>query len=249
MKLNHKVQGQGQPIILLHGVFGSLDNLNSLAKDLALSYQTIQVDLRNHGLSPWSDVMDYDAMAADIASLCHDLQLHDVIVIGHSMGGKVAMKFAAMYPQIVCKVAVIDIAPVTYQHQNNAAVIQAISAVAQQNLVDKKQVAIALRNQGLHEPVVQFLMKSFKHPHWLFNFDVIAQNYNQIMAWQPAAPCLKPALFICGQCSDYVTDTEKQAITQQFPHAKIETIAGAGHNVHAEKTGDVLTQLHNWLAN
>ena len=88
MKLNYKLQGNKQPILLMHGLFGSLDNLNMLAKDLVANYQTIQVDLRNHGQSPWSNIMNYQAMAEDIVELCHDLQLQNLILIGHSMGGK-----------------------------------------------------------------------------------------------------------------------------------------------------------------
>ena len=92
MKLNYKLQGNKQPILLMHGLFGSLDNLNMLAKDLVANYQTIQVDLRNHGQSPWSNIMNYQAMAEDIAELCHDLQLQNLILIGHSMGGKVVLR-------------------------------------------------------------------------------------------------------------------------------------------------------------
>ena len=247
MKLNYKLQGNKQPILLMHGLFGSLDNLNMLAKDLVANYQTIQVDLRNHGQSPWSNIMKYQAMAEDIVELCHDLQLQNLILIGHSMGGKVALQLSQLIPQQIAKICVIDIAPVKYTQTINTPVIKALAQCIVQQLVDRKQIAEVMRQHGLNEPTILFLLKSFKHERWLFNADVIINQYDNICDWQIISACDIPTLFIRGGNSNYITDKDYPAIFSQFPNAQIETVAGADHNVHAEKTQEVLHLLHSWL--
>ncbi len=248
MKLNYKLQGNKQPILLMHGLFGSLDNLNMLAKDLVANYQTIQVDLRNHGQSPWSNIMNYQAMAEDIVELCHDLQLQNLILIGHSMGGKVALQLSQLIPKQIAKICVIDIAPVKYTQTINTPVIKALAQCIVQQLVDRKQIAEVMRQHGLSEPTILFLLKSFKHERWLFNADVIINQYDNICDWQTISACDIPTLFIRGVNSNYITDKDYPAIFSQFPNAQIETVAGAGHNVHAEKTEQVLQLLYPWLA-
>lgn len=247
MKLNYKLQGDGQPILFMHGVFGSLDNLNMLARDLISNYLTIQVDMRNHGHSPWSNVMNFSVMATDIAELCYDLQLKDVIVIGHSMGGKVAMQLTQVIPNLVKKIVVIDIAPVKYSDSLNNDVLSALSLCISQKINEKKQIIDIMKNEGLQDATIQFLLKSFKNEHWLFNADVIIKQYHHLCDWQKILPWSQPTLFIRGGNSAYVAKTYFNEILAQFPNAKIETIEGAGHNVHAEKTGQVLQLLHTWL--
>ncbi|OCG09103.1 hypothetical protein A9G13_03360 [Gilliamella sp. wkB178] len=249
MKLNYKLQGSGSAIVFLHGVFGSLDNLNMLAKDLQSNYQTIQVDMRNHGLSPWSDEMTLPSMADDIAELCHDLCLQNVIFIGHSMGGKVALQLTQVIPDVIKQIVAIDIAPVKYPVSSNALVLKALAQCLAQNITDKKQIIDLMTVTGLTEPTIMFLLKSFKNGHWLFNADVIVKQYANLCDWQWISPWAKPTLFIKGGNSDYISEADYKEILQQFPQAKIETVAGAGHNVHAEKTIQVLQILHHFLNN
>ena len=250
MKLNYKLQGIGQPIVFLHGVFGSLDNLNMLAKDLVSDYQTIQVDLRNHGQSPWSDQINYPAMAQDVADLCHELQLKDIILIGHSMGGKVAMQLSQVIPQLIQKIVVIDIAPVKYSSSPNAIILRTLMYCLNNQITDRKQIMAVMQEAGLSEATCLFLLKSYKKQHWLFNLQVINDQYANICDWQTipsSSPCLKSILFIRGGNSVYLADKYQNTIYAQFPNAKIVTIEGAGHNVHAEKTQQVLQLLHDWL--
>lgn len=250
MKLNYKLQGIGQPIVFLHGVFGSLDNLNMLAKDLVSDFQTIQVDLRNHGQSPWSDQINYPAMAQDVADLCHELQLKDIILIGHSMGGKVAMQLSQVIPQLIQKIVVIDIAPVKYSSSPNAIILRTLMYCLNNQITDRKQIMAVMQEAGLSEATCLFLLKSYKNQHWLFNLPTINDQYANICDWQTipsASPCLKPILFIRGGNSVYLADKYQDTIYAQFPNAKIVTIEGAGHNVHAEKTQQVLQLLHDWL--
>ena len=250
MKLNYKLQGIGQPIVFLHGVFGSLDNLNMLAKDLVSDFQTIQVDLRNHGQSPWSDQINYPAMAQDVADLCHELQLKDIILIGHSMGGKVAMQLSQVIPQLIQKIVVIDIAPVKYSSSPNAIILRTLMYCLNNQITDRKQIMAVMQEAGLSEATCLFLLKSYKNQHWLFNLQIINDQYANICDWQTIpsnSPCLKPILFIRGGNSVYLADKYQDTIYAQFPNAKIVTIEGAGHNVHAEKTQQVLQLLHDWL--
>ena len=250
MKLNYKLQGIGQPIVFLHGVFGSLDNLNMLAKDLVSDFQTIQVDLRNHGQSPWSDQINYPAMAQDVADLCYELQLKDIILIGHSMGGKVAMQLSQVIPQLIQKIVVIDIAPVKYSSSPNAIILRTLMYCLNNQITDRKQIMAVMQEAGLSEATCLFLLKSYKKQHWLFNLQVINDQYANICDWQTIpsnSPCLKPILFIRGGNSVYLADKYQDTIYAQFPNAKIVTIEGAGHNVHAEKTQQVLQLLHDWL--
>jgi esterase len=247
MKLNYKIQGNNQPILLMHGLFGSLDNLNMLAKDLSINYRTIQVDLRNHGKSPWSNMMNYQAMAEDVAELCHDLQLQNIILIGHSMGGKVALQLSQLIPQQIAKTCVIDIAPVQYDETDNTPVLKALAQCVNQQLTDKKKISEVMQQHGLTAPTILFLLKSFKHEHWLFNAEVIINQYENICDWHIISPCDMPALFIRGGNSNYITNNDYQAIFSQFPNAQIKIVEGAGHNVHAEKTQQVLQLLHTWL--
>lgn len=250
MKLNYKLQGIGQPIVFLHGVFGSLDNLNMLAKDLVSDYQTIQVDLRNHGQSPWSDQINYPAMAQDVADLCHELQLKDIILIGHSMGGKVAMQLSQVIPQLIQKIVVIDIAPVKYSSSPNAIILRTLMYCLNNQITDRKQIMAVMQEAGLSEATCLFLLKSYKNQHWLFNLQILNDQYANICDWQTipsSSTCLKPILFIRGGNSVYLADKYQDTIYAQFPNAKIVTIEGAGHNVHAEKTQQVLQLIHDWL--
>jgi esterase len=249
MKLNYKLQGDGQPIVFLHGVFGSLDNLNMLAKDFVQHYQTIQVDLRNHGNSPWSDQISYQAMAEDVAELCHDLRLNDVILIGHSMGGKVALQLSQVISDTIQKIVAIDIAPIKYHRSANATILRVLVYCLKNHVTDKKQIMNLMEQAGINMPTILFLLKSFKNEKWSFNIQAINDQYGHICDWQTIPPWLKPTLFIRGGNSSYIVDEFYPAIFSQFPDSKIELIEGAGHNVHAEKTQPVLKILHSWLGN
>lgn len=247
MKLHYKQQGIGKPILFLHGVLGSLDNFNSLANSLAKQYQTIQIDLRNHGLSPWANDMNYSLMVADIIELCDHLHLTDVIVIGHSMGGKLAMQLTQAVPDLIHHIVVLDIAPVKYENDANLAVFKTLAYCIEHKITDKNQLAKQMEDKGLPKTTIQFLLKSFKQNQWLFNFTAINAHYAKICDWETREPWLKPILFIRGGKSDYMIDAYHTETLQQFPYLQIQTIEEAGHNVHAEKPNEVLHLLHDWL--
>lgn len=247
MKLNYKSTGSGLPIVLLHGLFGSLDNLSSLAKPLAESYQVIQVDLRNHGLSPWSDEMNYTLMAQDLVELFDDLQLKDITVIGHSMGGKTAMKLTEIAPDYLEQLIVLDIAPVSYSLIGHKSVFIALQQAIDSQAKDRKTLT-EIMQPLLPIATIQFLLKSYKNEQWQFNFTSIYHNYPRIAGWPPIIPWHKPTLFIRGANSDYISEQYMSEINQQFPLAKVQTVEQAGHNVHVEQPQQVLQLITSWLS-
>ena len=251
MKLNYKIQGSGQPVILLHGLFGSMDNLGVIGRALMDDFQVIQVDLRNHGFSPWSDDMNYILMAQDIQSLITLLSLQNVIIIGHSMGGKVAMRLTELLPDRIKVLIVLDIAPVSYTSDSHRQVFQAINACTsyvdgKQQPNDRKSVQ-AIMSHYLNFSTIQFLLKSYKSEHWLFNFQAIEQHYGDICSWQQITPYYHSTLFIRGGNSNYIQSDYYTDILNQFPYSVIETIEGAGHNVHNEKPEQVISLIKQWI--
>ncbi|PPA29855.1 alpha/beta hydrolase [Aeromonas jandaei] len=238
--MNFKEQGQGPAVILIHGLFGSLDNLGLLARALGEHYRVISVDLRNHGVSFRSDDMSYPAQAADILALMDHLGLDQAAIVGHSMGGKVGMQLAKLAPARVSRLVVADMAPVAYphsRHQNVFAGLNATLATLPQSRSDAERIlAEHIEIAGVR----QFLLKSFAKGEdgwqWRFNVPALEENYANIMGWPEDERCFEgPVLFIKGGDSDYMQPQYSEAALAQFPAAKVRVIAGTGHWLHAEK--------------
>ncbi|WP_321148980.1 alpha/beta fold hydrolase [Aeromonas jandaei] len=238
--MNFKEQGQGPAVILIHGLFGSLDNLGLLARALGEHYRVISVDLRNHGTSFRSDDMSYPAQAADILALMDHLGLDQAAIVGHSMGGKVGMQLAKLAPARVSKLVVADMAPVAYphsRHQNVFAGLNATLATLPQSRSDAERIlAEHIEIAGVR----QFLLKSFAKGEdgwqWRFNVPALEENYANIMGWPEDEHRFEgPVLFIKGGDSDYMQPQYSEAALAQFPAAKVRVIAGTGHWLHAEK--------------
>lgn len=241
-------QENALPIVLLHGLFGSMDNLNMLARSLQASHPIIQVDLRNHGLSPHTTEMDYPVMAADVLALLDKLKLPQVVMIGHSMGGKTAMAFSAIAPERLAKLIVIDIAPVSYSTRDNEKLFTALQAVIDAGINtrhDAKKILAAHINQ---ENIITFLLKSFRDGTWQFNLSALQQHYPEISGWREIPAWPHPTLFIKGALSTYIQEMHHTAIMHQFPRANVHEINGSGHWVHAEKSDAVLHAIGDFLA-
>lgn len=238
--LNFKVQGQGAPVVLIHGLFGSLDNLGLLARPLSEQYQVISLDLRNHGASFHSDEMSYPQQAADVLALLDHLGLDKVALVGHSMGGKVAMQLAKQSPERVSKLVVADIAPVAYPHARHKNVFAGLNATLA-NPPQSRAEAEAVLARHIEIPGVrQFLLKSFARSEsgwgWRFNVPALEHNYANIMGWpDPQTAFEGSTLFIKGGDSDYVLPQYTETVMAQFPAARARVIAGTGHWLHAEK--------------
>ncbi|MEO3989514.1 esterase [Pseudocitrobacter cyperus] len=253
MKLNTRTQSaqnqhNNSPILLVHGLFGSLDNLGVLARDLVADHDILQVDMRNHGLSPRSDEMNYPAMAQDLLDTLDAHHIEKATVIGHSMGGKAVMALTALAPERIARLVAIDIAPVDYHVRRHDEIFAAINAVTQAGVATRQQAAALMREHLAEEGVIQFLLKSFVDGAWRFNVPVLWDQYPHIVGWEPIPAWDHPALFIPGGNSPYVTEDYRDALLSQFPQARAHVIAGAGHWVHAEKPDAVLRAIRRYLA-
>ncbi|MFV4758274.1 esterase [Citrobacter freundii] len=253
MKLNIRAQSaqnlhNNSPIVLVHGLFGSLDNLGILARDLVADHDIIQVDMRNHGLSPRSPEMNYPAMAQDLLDTLDDRQIEKAIFIGHSMGGKAVMALTALAPERVERLVAIDIAPVDYHVRRHDEIFAAINAVTDAQASSRQQAASVMRQHLQEEGVIQFLLKSFVDGEWRFNVPVLWDQYPHIVGWETIPAWEHPALFIPGGNSPYVTEAYREQLLAQFPQARAHVIAGAGHWVHAEKPEAVLRAIRRYLS-
>lgn len=252
MKLNTRAQSaqspnNNSPIVLVHGLFGSLDNLGILARDLVADHDILQVDMRNHGLSGRSPDMTYAAMAQDLLDTLDEHQLEKVTLVGHSMGGKAVMALTALAPERIAGLVVVDVAPVDYDVRRHDEIFAAINAVTESGVSTRQQAAAVMREHLDEEGVVQFLLKSFVDGQWRFNVPVLWDQYAHIVGWQPVPAWQHPALFITGGNSPYVTEAYRDALLAQFPQARAHVIAGAGHWVHAEKPEAVLRAIRRYL--
>ena len=239
--LHHRFQGQGPSLIMLHGLFGSMDNLTPVARRLAERRRILSVDLRNHGRSFHGDKMDYGTMAVDVIRLMDHLSIDQSVVLGHSMGGKTAMQMALDYPERVTALIVGDIAPVTYPPLHTS-VIQAISHYQPERGLSRGAVDQQLASD-IHMPEVrQLLIKGMMRDQqgrfvWRMNVDAMVANYDQIRS-QPEGKGKvfhRPVLFIKGGDSDYLLPKHREVIAPLFPNASVKVVPGVGHWLHAEK--------------
>ncbi len=251
MKLYHRENGQGQPIILLHGIFGSSDNWLTQARLLSANYHTYALDLRNHGQSPHDDDFNYTVMAADLLEFMETHSLKDPVLIGHSMGGKVVMNFALAYPDKLQKLVVVDIAPKPYNLENYV-ILDGLKAIPIDTLTSRNEADEVLAGFVADADVRQFLLKNLQRKPaggftWKLNLPVITNNIQNIgLDLQFNGKFEKPSLFVRGSRSDYVKDQDMDRIRKIFPLAELETL-DTGHWVPAEKPQEFVTVVTRWL--
>jgi len=255
MKLNYKQYGTGEPVLILHGLMGSLDNWQTIAKKLAENeFAVYTIDLRNHGKSPHSIEFSYELMCEDLLDFFKEHGIERASIIGHSMGGKVAMKFALTHPNFIQKLIVVDIAPVSYPDKHNI-VFQALNHASAASAVSREEVLGKLRDVLDEESTIQFLMKNLQRSlhnsgafEWKFNLPVLQQAYNLISKFDAGNLVFNgPALFIKGNRSDYISDEMFKASLVIFPNAKLVEINNSGHWVHAENPGDFVLATVDFL--
>ncbi len=238
--LHYKVTGEGPTVVLLHGLFGSLENLGMVARELSKSFRVISIDLPDHGQSYHTDSFSYDNYASIVQSTLQSLNIDSYDLLGHSMGGKVAMKMALSKPNNVRKLIVADIAPVAYEHRHQN-VLKALNSIDLKTLESRQQADKIISNLIEEAGVRQFILKSLIQAaggewSWKFNVDLITRDYSKIsQGIDFAEPFSGEALFIKGSSSDYLTIDHQQAVSTRFPNSKVKIIQGAGHWLHAEK--------------
>lgn len=247
MKLDYRILGEGKPMMILHGLFGFSDNWQTHAKKLADYYQVILVDLRNHGRSEWSDEFSYELMADDIYELAKDLQLSEFILVGHSMGGKVAMRFAQKHEEMLEKLVVVDIGikkyPMHHEH-----IIAGIHAVKLDGVASRREAEDQLSKYIDSYGIKQFLLKNLYWLDkgklaWRMNVNVLEREMEDILSALPVTEVMTPTLFIRGELSNYILDEDIEEIEELFPDSELVTIAGAGHWVHAEAPDEFVEAL------
>lgn len=239
MILHTDITGQGEPLVLIHGLFGSYENLGVIARSLQDKFQIINLDLRNHGRSPHSEQMNYPLMAADVLETLDALGLNQVSVLGHSMGGKVAMQLALQAPERVKKLILADISPVVNEPRH-AGILRAMQQIDLTTLQDRReadqQLSATVTELGVRQFLLKNLVKEGNKFSWRLNLPALVANYPQILAAPQAnGPYPGPVLFIKGGDSDYLLPSHQSTIQQLFPHAKAKVIQGTGHWLHAEK--------------
>lgn len=252
MKLAYREYGEGQPLVILHGLFGQSDNWNTLARQFGeKGLRVFAVDQRNHGLSPHSDNFTFSAMADDLAEFISFHKLVNPILMGHSMGGKTVLLFQKQYGGIASKLIIADISPRAYKphHQD---VIEALEAV-DLSVVKTRREAEEILTRKISEPGTrEFLLKNLywkeqQQLDWRFNLNVIARNYNNITSEVPFYTAELPVLVVRGENSAYVNDTDVADFKKRFSPCVVATIKGAGHWVHAEKPGPFFETVWSFI--
>ncbi|ALH96118.1 alpha/beta fold hydrolase [Acinetobacter equi] len=234
-------------LIFIHGLFGSLSNLGMLAREFSKTHNTLQVDVRNHGKSGHLSEMNYTEMAQDVLDTLKHLNIDQFILVGHSMGGKIAMKLADLENQRIQKLIVLDISPFTYLESHHTHIFKALFAVKNANINSRHEAISIMKNDIDEDMVIQFLLKSFSKGEWLFNVDAIYENYMKILAWDNISVDV-PTLFLRGGNSPYIAKEEHiSAIHHQFKNANILTVENTGHWLHAEKTIEVIESIKNFI--
>jgi len=241
MNLNYKELGntKKQPLVILHGLFGSLDNWVTLAKYFAEHFHVYLVDQRNHGKSPHDDKFSYEVMASDLYDFLIRHTIESPIILGHSMGGKTAMLFATQYPKMLKKLIVVDIAPKQYAVHHDS-IIAALKSLPLSQIKRRGEANEMLVNSIPQNDTRQFLLKNLTRNEeggfkWKMNLPVIESNIELIGYGLPENALFeKETLFIRGLKSDYIQDQDITLLSKYFPNSYLESVEDAGHWVHAE---------------
>jgi pimeloyl-ACP methyl ester carboxylesterase len=254
--------GEGEPLVILHGLYGSGDNWISIARELSVHYKVIIVDQRNHGKSPHCEIMDYVSMANDLIELLNTLRIEKAIVLGHSMGGKTAISFALAFPDRLEKLIVVDISPFGQNEMSSEIldshklIVEGMATMPIKTIALRKEAEDHLANYVKSNLVRQFLLKNLKRSSpsgfvWQINLEAIANNLEVLMAgvMMPTTSerIDKPSLFIRGGNSAYLPNNLIKAIGNIFQHCQMVTIPNAGHWMHAEQPQLFLTSVQTFL--
>ena len=251
MRLHYQVQGDGSPLLVLHGFLGSLDNWRAMSKRLAQHNRVYSIDLRNHGASPHAPVMNYRVMAEDLREFFTDHDLSSAHLLGHSMGGKVAMQFALNFPTQIEKLSIVDIAPRAYAPEHRP-LLDALLSLPVHTFTTYAKFDTALAPSVPDTALRQFLSKNLARNetsgfHWRIALDAISENYDQLtQAIESTKPFQKPTLFFRAGRSRFIQDGDVAGIRKIFSNVEIVTITDAGHWVHvdtAERFYQVVTQF------
>lgn len=247
-----KYSENGPSLLIMHGLFGMLDNWHQIAQKLSEKYSVITIDMPNHGSSPHYDKINYEQMAQIVAEFLAEQNLTNSYIVGHSMGGKVAMSLAMQFPQLVDKLIVVDIAPKAYK-PGHLEIFNAILNLDISNFQTRGEIDESIKPQLPDFGVRQFILKNLgRNPdgtfYWKMNIQGIYNSYEDIIAnLKIEKPFHKPSLFIKGGQSNYVKESDYEKIASLFPNSEIKIVDGAGHWVHAEAPDKVIELISIFL--
>lgn len=244
MLLHSNILGEGKPFLILHGFLGMSDNWKSLGNKFAeVNFQVHLIDQRNHGRSFHDDEFNYEVLVEDLKQYCDHHQLNDIILLGHSMGGKTAMLFATLYPEMVSKLIVADISPRFYPIHHDQ-ILEGLSSLDFNVLESRTEADKTLSHYVSDFGTRQFLLKNL---YWVekgklglrMNLEVLKTNVEEVGEALPISNTFSgDTLFLRGDKSEYIALNDTSLIKMQFPNSSIETIANAGHWLHTENPDD-----------
>ena len=248
--LHHKVAGTGAPLVIIHGLFGSLENVGALARLLSRDFTVYSFDLPNHGRSPHSAGADLAYMAGAVLETTKQLGLSEAFWVGHSLGGKVAMEVALQSPAVAKALAVIDIAPVAYPPRHDD-VFNGLHAIDPAALNSRAEAETILERHVAGAPVRSFLLKNLTRERdtfrWRMNLADLADQYPRLIDANRDGRFAGPVLFLKGADSNYLKPAHREAILQKFPKAEVKIVAQTGHWLHAEKPELTATLIKKFL--
>lgn len=251
--LHSTIIGKGSPLIILHGYFGMGDNWRVLGNRFSNNFEVHMVDQRNHGRSFHSDDFDYELLVEDLLNYVEHYNLTKVNMLGHSMGGKVAMLFAVNYPDFVDKLMVADISPKFYQPHHEH-ILEALNAVNFLIHNSRKKVEDVLKIYIDEPGIIQFILKNVywktkEHLDFRFNLSSLTLNNSEVGEALPSFTHFdQPTLFLKGENSDYISEGDEALIEAHFSNATIVTIKNAGHWLHAENPTQFYSEIVNFLS-
>jgi len=250
MKLAFKQMGSGDPLIILHGLFGSSDNWQTLGKQFSEDFSVYLVDQRNHGRSPHSDEFNYDLLAQDLDAFMTQEGIASAYLLGHSMGGKTAMRFAQLFPEKVKKLVVADMGIKAYEPHHHD-VLRAFHAINPETLDSRSEAEDRIKSIIPERGVRQFLLKNLNRKKdgnygLRVNFRVMEKEMDQILEALPKDKVEVPTLFIRGVKSNYIPDADFDQIREIFPRAEFADIQ-AGHWLHAEKPEEFYIEVKKFV--
>ncbi|MEQ8532175.1 MAG: alpha/beta fold hydrolase [Imperialibacter sp.] len=250
-KLFFRKLGQGKPLIILHGLFGASDNWLTIGKSLSEHFEVYLVDQRNHGQSFHDPAHNFDVMAEDLGNFIKENNIAQPIVLGHSMGGKVAMNYALSHPGKLEKLIIVDISPRGYKIHHDQ-ILEGLKSIDLGSLESRKEADDQLAKYVPNVGERQFLLKSLSRTgdgfEWKINVAAIDNNIGLIVGEIDGEPNPVPTLFIDGENSNYIRDIDLPIIKKLFPDSQVVTIKNAGHWVHAEQPEAFLETLMAFLS-
>jgi pimeloyl-ACP methyl ester carboxylesterase len=252
LDLAAQIFGEGPPVIILHGLFGSQRNWGGIIRALAPDMQIHGLDLRNHGESPWADSMSYAEMAEDVAHYIESNSIGPVALMGHSMGGKVGMRLAQTRPELLSRLVVVDIAPVSYHNEHYSNYVAAMLALPLGEITRRAEADAALKSDIPDDMLRAFLLQNMISDSgrfsWRINLAGIGANMPHLIGYPEGDTKFdKPTFFLAGERSNYIRPRDKERILNLFPQAKIDEIPDSGHWPHAEHPDRFLAMVRPLL--